>query len=249
MSLLIIIIIMQSQSIYNDSLFCNTCTRQFQRKHAYEQHIICCPRLFNKNTDLPESLPTQAQLYAMVVDLHKKCNKMQNEIRSLKSMDLKEKKKINNTSWLEENKTNSIYWETLIQDAINYNEDSIHDLKSNKLDIVIINIIHKLTDNIPVSIFSHKKNIYYIYHNDNTWKEYNSNSILKDLYKNIQQNLTNQVNTWASDQGENLYSSDHLSRIYSQLVDKVIGGSADDGLEKIYKKLDTEIRKKCIITI
>lgn len=235
--------------IYSESLFCKTCSRQFQRKHAYEQHVLCCPRLFNNMDTLPESLPTQAQLYAMVVELHKKCNKMQNEIRSLKNVDIKDKRKINNITWLEQNKSEATFWESLIQDSSNYDEDCINELKSYKLDIVILNIINKLIDNIPIVIFSHKKSTYYVFHSDNKWKEYNNSSILRDLYKNIQQVLTNQVNNWANDQGNNLYSSNHLSNIYSQLVDKVIGGSSDNGLEKIYKKVDTEIRKKCIITI
>jgi hypothetical protein len=33
------------------------------------------------------------------------------------------------------------------------------------------------------------------------------------------------------------------------MIEKVLGGTADDGLEKVFKKIDTELRKKCVVII
>jgi hypothetical protein len=231
-----------------ESLFCNTCTRQFQRKHAYEQHVLCCPRLF-VSSEKSEILPTQAQLYAMVLELHKKCNKMQNEIRSLRSMDRNEKKKIELIPWLQQNKNHNNTWEQLLHRA-HVENNYIDDLKTQPLHIVMMCCINQIIDfeSSPIIVFQHKKTSYFVRHENNIWKEYDY-KILRELYKHIHSSLTSQVNDWAKNQGDDLYSNDHLSRIYNELIDKIIGGTSDDGLEKSYKKLDAELRKKCIVVL
>ena len=81
---------------FSETLFCTTCSRQFQRKHAFETHVQCCPKLLTMDMDMDEcdesQLPSQSKLYAMILELNKKCIKMQNEIRTLKVYEIKEKK-------------------------------------------------------------------------------------------------------------------------------------------------------------
>ena len=219
------------------------CTRQFQRTHAYETHILNCPKLYDGT-----KLPSQEQLYSMVLDLHKKCEKMQNEIRSFKNMEMREKKKIDVFEWLDQNYSKDETWESIITCTGKKMDNSIELLLNNNLQKTILHIIDSLTTTIPCVVFSHKKQSIYIYHETNRWCEYNYSKI-RELYNEIHKQLIANVNLWAESKGENLYSDDHLSRVYHLMIEKVLCGTSDDGVEKVFKKVDTEMRKKLAVSI
>ena len=226
-----------------ETLFCNMCTRQFQRKHAYDSHVLCCPKLYNG-----EKLPTQEQLYSMVLELHKKCEKMQNEIRSLKNMELSEKKKVNITQWLIQNHECVNNWDVIKENINSYMNNSIELLRSNTLQNTIINIIENMEGNLPFVMFTHKKQNVYIYHDSGRWCEYNFSKI-RELYNIIHKELITHVNNWAESKGESMYSDEHCSRIYNEMIEKVLCGTAEDGIEKVFKKIDTVIRKKISVCL
>lgn len=229
----------------NDSLFCKTCSRQFQRTHAYESHIACCPKLFSPHEH--SDMPSQAQLYSMVIELYKKCNKLQNEVRSLKGCELKEKRKLNSIEWLNENRAvMECTWEQLIRSIeMKIDQTCVDKLRSNSLFETMIQLF---SDTLPCAIFSHNRNLFYTYDENGGWKEYSSNKF-RELYNVIHKRIHEEITIWSNEQGERLYNDDHLSRVYNGLVEKIIGGSSDDGLEKIYKKMDIELRNKYTISV
>ena len=232
----------------HETLFCNTCSRQFQRKHAYESHILCCPKLFNPSIS---ELPSQVQLYSMIVELNKRCEKMQNEIRSLKSVEIKEKKSVDLYEWLKTNKSTSIGWEDMISKIKNNADDECIDtLRQNSLQKTMMNMMDSIIndDNTPIVVFSHKKNSVYICAQEQRWSEENIKK-LRELYNVVHKQLITQVNIWGENKGESLYNDDHLSRIYNGMIEKVLCGTSDDGIEKVFKKLDTELRKKYSIAL
>lgn len=224
-----------------ETLFCNLCTRQFQRKHAYDSHVLTCPKLYDG-----EKMPSQEQLYFMVLELHKKCEKMQNEIRSLKNLELKEKKKIDVFEWLPQNISPNETWESIIGNIEEKMNNSIELLRNNNLQKCLLQIIDSIS--LPCIVFSHKKTTLYIYHDSNRWCEYNFSKI-RDLYNAIHKQLISSVNKWVESKGENLYSNDHLSRVYNDMIGKVLCGTDDDGIEKVFKKIDSEMRKKLCISL
>lgn len=226
-----------------EALFCNMCTRQFQRKHAYDSHVLTCPKLYDG-----ECIPTQTQLYSMVLELHKKCEKMQNEIRCLKNMELQEKKKINLNTWLIENYSCTLTWESIRENMSKYMNNITDLLRTNTLQHVMLNIIENTEGNLPCVMFSHKKQHIYVYHDSGRWCEYNFSTI-RDLYNSIHKELINQLNNWATSKGNALYSDEHNSCMYHEMIEKVLCGSADDGLEKVFKKLDTLMRKKISVYV
>jgi len=197
-------------------------------------------------------LPSQSKLYAMILELNKKCIKMHNEIRALKLYEIKEKKAIDHYEWLAKNRTQEICWEDMfsIIEKDSGNDNSYMEyLRSNPLHKTILMVIDELNELLPVVIFSHKKNSFYIYHDSKRWCEYNGVAKFRELYNVIHKKLITIVNNWAEEKGNSLYSNDQLSRVYNDMIEKVLCGTADDGLEKVFKKIDTEMRKKCIVSI
>lgn len=226
-----------------EALFCNMCTRQFQRKHAYDAHILTCPKLYSG-----DHMPTQAQLYSMVLELHKKCEKMQNEIRSLKNMELQEKKKMDLPEWLMKNYTCSHTWEFVQENMNKYMHNSIDLLRNHQLVHVMMSIIENVEGNLPCVMFTHQKQNIYLCHESGRWCTYNFSKI-RDLYNSIHKELIIQVNNWATSKGDAIYSDEHNACIYHEMIEKVLCGSADDGLEKVFKKLDTLMRKKISVYV
>jgi len=237
---------------FSETLFCTTCSRQFQRKHAFETHVQCCPKLLTMDECDESQLPSQSKLYAMILELNKKCIKMQNEIRTLKLYEIKEKKAIDHYEWLAKNRTQETCWEDMfsIIEKDDGNDNSyMENLQSNPLHKTILMIIDDLIELLPMVIFSHKRNSLYIYHDSKRWIEYNGVAKFRELYNVIHKKLITIVNNWAEEKGDALYANDHLSRVYNDMIEKVLGGTADDGLEKVFKKIDTEMRKTCGIRI
>jgi carboxypeptidase C (cathepsin A) len=186
----------------------------------------------------------------MIIELNKKCEKMQNEIKSLKSLELKEKKTVILEDWLKQNRCQDICWEKMMSNIEQYNDEyCVHYLRENSLQKTILYMIDNISsNNIPVVIFSHKKQVIYICHETTQWCESNINK-LRELYNAIHKLLISLVNDWAESKGESLYSNDHTSRVYNDLIEKVLCGSSDDGLEKTFKRVDTDMRKKCCTSI
>ena len=119
----------------------------------------------------------------------------------------------------------------------NGNDNSYTEyLCSNPLHKTILMMIDDLIELLPMVIFSHKKNSLYIYHDSKRWIEYNGVSKFREFYNVFHKKLITIVNNWAEEKGDSLYANDHLSRVYNDMIEKVLGGTADDGLEKVFKK-------------
>ena len=237
---------------FSETLFCTTCSRQFQRKHAFETHVQCCPKLLTMGECEESQLPSQSKLYAMILELNKKCIKMQNEIRTLKVYEIKEKKTIDHYEWLANNRTQETCWEdmfSIIEKDDGNDHSYMETLQSNPLHKTMLMILDELIESLPIVIFSHKKTSIYIYHDSKRWCDYTGVKKFRELYNVVHKKLITIVNHWAEEKGDALYANDHLSRVYNDMIEKVLGGTADDGLEKVFKKIDTELRKKCVVVI
>ena len=218
-------------------MYCPTCSKQFKRKHAYQSHILNCPKLFDENSNNDLVLPSSLQMYHMLINLNKKCIKMENEIIYLKKLNLKNYKQ-NELSWLNENCKPNIYWENFI-DNINLTniEDYMEKLFEKDLLEVMKIIIEKLCENnIPFTIFKHSKNYVYIYERNNDWIK-KDKQILNQFYEIIHKNLLLSFNNWTENNNLNI---EHIAYKYNNTVIKLLG-SNEDSLNKIYIKLNNFI--------
>ena len=266
-----------------NDLICNTCDRQYKRQYAFESHIKCCPKLFsmpvsiNNDYDIRDDirdddirdddihdddirhdntnylLPSNKVLYQMVIELSNKCNKMQNEIKSLRGIELKEKKKINPIEWLIKHRSIDDTWEQLIQIMESCVHKSHiyqiieHDLYKTMKSIICDGMVN---NNLPIVVFSHKRNCYFIYHESDGWKEYNSTSILRVIYKVIHRKLNGFIIEWTDEKTNNKeLFTEKCIQIYNNMMSKFVGGEKDDGLDKIYKRLDSDIRNQSSVDI
>jgi hypothetical protein len=224
-------------------MYCPTCSKQFKRKHAYQSHILSCPKLFDDSTNNDIILPSSLQMYHMIMELNKKCKKMENEISYLRKLNLKQKKD-NEQDWISKNYNCDLCWENFIDNIIiDYHmEDLFENDLVEVMKIILNNIFENYNNKLPFIIFKHCKNSAYIFNRENTWEKHDK-SILHKIYEIIHKKLLENFNIWTEN---NNLSIETNAKKYNNTVIKLLG-SKEDSLQKTFMKLNNfTINLNCI---
>jgi frataxin-like iron-binding protein CyaY len=213
-------------------LYCKTCNKSFVRKHAYANHILCCPKLFDLNTVEDMELPSRLQMYHMIIELNKKCKKMENEIKSLQI-----KKKEEPLNDFEKDVCNIVSFTTIgnhIDDIID-NRD-LNLLFDTDLITVVKNIFSKINEKYTsfTKPWISKKGFYTFSHTESKWVK--EKSELKKLFNIIHKKIIEQFDNWCRD-NESIMNQDNIAKKYNNTVVKILGGSDDNSLDIIFNKL------------
>ena len=221
-------------------LYCKTCNKSFVRKHAYANHILCCPKLFDLNTVEDIELPSRLQMYHMIIELNKKCKKMESEIKSLQI-----KKKEEPLNDFEKDVENIISFNTIGNDIneIMDNRD-LTLLFDTDLITVIKNIFSKINEKYSglTKPWISKKGFYTFIHSENKWVK--EKTELRKLFNIIHKKLIEQFDNWCRE-NEAIMSQDNIAKKYNNTVVKVLGGSEDNSLDIIFNKVVAFIGKTC----
>ena len=93
------------------SYICEYCSKRYVRRNAFQHHILIC-RLSKQDTksyqtradkDALLAVPTQQQLYALIIDLNTKYERLQSDYHELKRYVDNRRRKIDILEWLNEN--------------------------------------------------------------------------------------------------------------------------------------------------
>ncbi len=225
---------------------CHTCHKKYVRKNAYYNHVLICNLAYcgkNDNDDYKslKNMPNMREMYAILINLYSKYEKLEADYSELKKFVNNTKKKISIIDYLNINFTNL---------SCDFN-DFINgiDIGVNELDIVFqndyvdgiyqifINTFERMNSNdicIPIKAFSQKDGILYIYLKIGGWINLDEQN-LSNMIKIFDKKLLNLFLQWKVS-NESKMDSDKFSEIYILNMKKIIGGNYGNKNKKILIK-------------
>ncbi len=151
---------------------CSICDKYFRLKSDYDEHIITCrliksrSELRNKKLDrTDDKIPDNRMMYELVKILAAKCVRLEDEVQQLRKRTQREQRKIDILQYLNHQaapppKT----FKTWLKEITVSNEDIEITIQNNIIKGVCSVLESKIyEDNLPLTAFSHKRNIIYVY--------------------------------------------------------------------------------------
>ena len=243
-------------------LSCQYCGKQYVRKSALNNHLINCrfnnickhnnSDLYDKNNNINIVSISNENIYKLLIDLHNKYEKLEQDYNEVKKFVNITKNKIDINEYLNQRYDYSEYDTNDFIGNIKINIDDLEVIfKKNYAEGVIqiiINNIEKLkitNQNIPIKAFSHKDGILYGYYKElKQWKIIDSdnwNVIIRHFDKII---LTLFLK-WKEEK-EKTMTSDEFSNVYPIYMKKILFNNYQNKniiiKNKLYKYLKVNIK-------
>ena len=238
---------------------CVYCGKSYKVRANLNKHIVFCEivdKTKRKKNILTENeeefeLPSQRQMYNMIVELTLKCNKLEQKVEKMNRFVDKKIKKINIIEWLNTNKYPEYTFDKLIN-KIEVKQDDINFVfDKNIFDIISILLSRELFDNetmnnIPIYAAIQKNNYIYIYQNISqqnisqinenklVWCEL-SREILVSFMNKFQNKIIKILSDWKKNNQNNMNSSDKLCEQYNKSLMKIM--AIDFKNEQTYNKI------------
>ena len=234
---------------------CVYCGKSYKIKANLNKHIIFCEIIEKtkkkKNILIDEEeneLPSQRQMYNMIVELTLKCDKLEQKVERMNRFVDKKIKKINVIDWLNTNKYPEYKFDNLIN-KINLNQEDINIIfDKNIFDIISILLSRELFDNeiinnAPIYAAIQKNNYIYIYQNLDKNQNNQNNSVWCELSREIlilfmnkfQNKIIKILSDWKKNNQNNMNGSDKLCEQYNKSLMKII--AIDFKNDIIYNKM------------
>jgi len=188
--------ITNSNLIKQPGTCCVYCGKSYKKKTNLTNHVNLCELIHKpkSSTTMEEEIdpPSNKKMYAILLELGKKYNQLEQKVDELSKWVVKKKQKINILNWLNTNYTPNTLFHELIDHIIVTPED-IHHLLSNPIletfnQIFSRNIYHHFENKYPIftSIYN-KINTFYIYisikNESNEWVELKNEILIQFLNK------------------------------------------------------------------
>ena len=242
--------------------YCGFCNKHYVIKSAYNNHLIKCKfsKICSKqNISETDGLSIDSlkqnmninNLFAIVIMLYNKYEKLESDYNELKKYIAIIKNKINIVDYLNQHYSSCISI-TQFLDSIIFNQETLN--KIFKYDYVdgIVNIIIDTIEGlksaqmlIPIKCFNNKENVLYLF-DGSTWV-INDDSNLRKFIKYFDKKILTQFIVWKND-AENLFDSDTFGEIYIQNMKKVIGANFEKKnpvtiiKNRLYKHLKVDLK-------
>ena len=174
-----------------------------------------------------EDIPSYHQLVNIVQELTIKYSEMENKLATMQKWVENKKKKINVIQWLNNNsEPNIITFEEWITN-INIQEHHFEYLMQNNIVETVQCILEEYithsvsVSNIPIKCFSQKTNCFYIYQNNNEWRQMIFEDYTK-LLNIIQRKLLITLSNWRERNKAEMEKNDSLSILYNKTIIKLM---------------------------
>ena len=246
---------------------CSYCSKHYIMKSAYNNHLLKCKfahfsskfekgseKNTNSETITIDSLKQNMNinnLFALVLMLYNKYEKMESDYNELKKYIAIVKNKINICDYLNQHYSSCINI-TEFLDSIIFNQETLN--KIFKYDYVdgIVNIIIDTIEGlnskqmlIPIKCFSLKENVLYMF--DGIIWVVMDDVNLRKFIKYFDKKILTQFVLWKTD-AEKLFDSETFGEIYIQNMKKVIGGNFEKKnpiamiKSRLYKHLKVDLK-------
>lgn len=207
---------------------CQHCFREYKREANYKKHVLTCQILHE--SDIPEErvLPSQEDMYNILVSVIRDQTKLRNELQELKKV-VHIKKKISYISWLEtyrKPRDTYIKWVNNLSFKLSHFElvtSSSNYMRSISLVLRdIINVPEQATQ-IPLASFDKQLSSLYIFTDEGSWRLCTDND-LRTIIDVVSNSISNLMNEWEKISKAKL-SKDDFDEQYARNIIRIMGPS------------------------
>lgn len=259
-------VIVNKNKIKQSALCCIYCGKSYKTKLVLDKHLILC-EVSNKsksqtNTEDETIIPSQKQMYQIIIDLALKCSRLENKVNELTRHISKKIKKINIIDYLNNNSSikPAILFDN-IHEIITVEQSDIEYLFHNSFVETLNSIISRTicdknnvenSQQFPIVAFLEKSNIIYIYANDVTKNDNSPTWIIAPREKIIrflniiQLKISKSLSEWRKKNIQTLNENDSQSILYDKTFSKLIGVEfkIDGTYNKFYNNIYHKIKKR-----
>ena len=226
---------------------CGTCTRNFNRKTYYEKHILACEHMgkgkFIQEAEAQEDadIPSQKQLYQMVLSLAEKCEKMEHEMATLRKYVEKTKKKINILEWLRDNSDETVNYNDWVE-SFEVTDSQLNNMfKYGYIDGVYLIIQQNLPissiQSHPIKCFNQKSNQFFMYQ-DNEWILMDQLLVTK-MIRQMNRKIMIKFLSWKEEHNDRIQTDDRFHETYIGYQRIVLGGNRSK--EQSYRMITSKL--------
>lgn len=247
---------MSSSALYS-KYKCDLCHRDYARKSYLDKHRLLCEFLSKSVKDHKleiqeeDDTPSQRKLYEIILELSSKIVKMEEKIVELSKVAETKRKKINIIEWLNNCYKININFEQWLQN-IKINRKHLEKIFDNDYTTGLCYIINELVepgklDNnnneiiIPLKAIDQKKNIIYIYNNEEQGWSIMSNELLQRLSGTLTKLIIGEFIKWQHENADKIEHDDRIGLICAQYMKKIMGSNLS--CDQINNKIRSEIYK------
>jgi hypothetical protein len=209
-------------------------------------------------------MPSQKQMFQMLLELGQKYNKLEEKIDEMNKWVIKKKKKVNVLEWLNINMIPDLIFENLADKIPIIESDMEFLLQNSFLDTineVFARTIYNVSENEnPIFAFAQKSNIFYVYdtnsskinnNNNNSqpcWLELSKDKLIRFLNK-MQMKISKSFYEWRKKNAEKIRDNDSLSTSCDNAVLKIMSTEfkQDSTLSKMkttmYNRMKTDMKE------
>ncbi len=238
---------------------CDYCGKSFKRKTYFEKHILVCEQLKQQieikhsrnvlDADLEEAedVLNIQDLTSMVQLLMKKCETMEQEIKSLKSHLQKKTKHISILDWLNDTIVLEKDFLTWINDY-DVSKEETEYVFQNDFILGLIYVLQRVfpiekNELHPIRCFQQKQNIFYIYYNDkktniNTWKVMDE-TIFSCLVMSFIQKFLKWFYVWKEENIDKIQNNDDFHDLYVLYMRRCSGTTKNE--EQIHRSIRSKL--------
>lgn len=266
-------ITLNKNRIKQSVLCCIYCGKSYKTKLVLDKHLVLCEVTHKSkiqiNNDDEFVLPSQKQLYQIILELSLKCNRLESKVAELSKYINRKIERVNIIDYLNNNVSlkPSILFDN-ITGTINIQQSDIEYLFHNSFKDTFNTIISKTIDNkskenqetIPIAAFTEKVCTIYIYttqpkDNDkntshSSWIVAPKEKIIRFL-NIIQLKMSKALSEWRKQNIQLLNESDSKSILYDKTFSKLIGVDfkKDEIYDKFYNSIYHKIKQQLNVTI
>ena len=212
----------------NTKYTCPCCFKEYKLKCYYDRHILACSLLSKSaneraaEDELLQDLPTQKQLYELLLIYIKKTDKLENEVKFLKNSIKSPEKKIDIIDWLNNNYSDIDNFDYSIITISKSQFEFLHENSYfNTISSILTNNFNK-NNNLPIKAFNLKDNTLFI--KNDKWVIM-TNKDFENIILDISKKLMNHFVHWQTI-NKNKLQDEKFCDLYTRVLQKIIGNES-----------------------
>jgi len=237
---------MQIQPKSTTGYVCQHCGKKHTRKTSHDRHVLLCEIVYcsnrEKKCDAEENsdIPSHIQLYKIVQELAVKNAVLESKMQEIQKWLDKKRKSIDVVEWLTTNRGNIAEPFCEWQKKLVVNPEHIDLLIEENVVKAICDIINENTNcvqDVPITCFHQKTNLFYIFYKEsdqNGWRKASPDDFSL-FVKHIHKKLWLQLSAWKERNADKMKTSDKLCELYSRTVIKLTGLNFDQDSAQMSK--------------